>query len=128
VTDAIPQLGQARSNWRTVILVCRKCEKRLHHRGFGPRGKDRLSKALKKAVKAYARSRGLKSKGRVAPVGIVEMGCQKLCPRGGVTVVLSNRPDRWLVARAGVTPQEVLAAAGVSPDFLARLPSSADGR
>ena len=46
-----------RANWRGALLVCRKCQKKLHNEGFGPDGDERLSKALKRAVgtKPYTR-------------------------------------------------------------------------
>jgi hypothetical protein len=113
MTNRKPQFRRVRSNWRTVILVCRKCERRMGDRGFGPRGRGRLTKSLKMSVKAFAKARGGKSKGRAAPLGIVQVGCQKLCPRAGVTVVLANRPDCWLIVEKGAAPEQVLALAGV---------------
>lgn len=103
----------ARANWRADILVCRKCQKKLHNEGFGRDGDERLSKAIKRAVKASPAGRGAKLKGRRAPVGIVEVDCLKLCPKKGVTVVSSLRPDRWLVAGVGASADAVLVEAGI---------------
>jgi hypothetical protein len=102
-----------RANWRGAILVCRKCQKKLGNEGFGPKGEESLSKAMKRAVKASPVGRGAKLKGRAAPVGIVEVGCLKLCPKKGVTVVSGARPDRWLVAGVGAPAEAVLTEAGI---------------
>jgi hypothetical protein len=112
--DPNPAIRIKRANWRAAILVCRKCERRLHDRGFGPSGRMRLAKALKRTVKKSPAARGHKLKGRAAPLGIVEVGCQKLCPRGAVTVILGRQPDRWLVAEAGASTDELIALAGVN--------------
>ncbi|MFZ2983371.1 MAG: (2Fe-2S) ferredoxin domain-containing protein, partial [Sphingobium sp.] len=39
--------ASVRSNWKTAILVCRKCSKKVDG-GFGPKGNQPLGKALKK--------------------------------------------------------------------------------
>jgi len=102
-----------RARWRAAILVCRKCQKKLDDRGFGPNGDLRLAKAMTRAVKHSPAGRGSKMKGRRAPVGIVEVGCLKLCPKQGVTVVAGDQPHRWLVAGEGAVAEAVLAALGV---------------
>ena len=102
-----------KARWRAAILVCRKCQKKLHDQGFGPSGDQRLAKAMTRAVKNSPAGRGVKMKGRRAPVGIVEVGCLKLCPKGGVTVVAGARPDRWLVAAEGAEAEALLLALGV---------------
>ncbi len=102
-----------RAHWRAAVLVCRKCQKKLHDEGFGPDGDERLAKAMKRAVKGSPAGRGAKLKGRAAPVGIVEVGCLKLCPKHGVTVVSAAEPGRWLVAGIGASAEAVLAEAGV---------------
>ena len=52
-------------------------------------------------------------KGRLAPLGVVAIGCQKLCPRGGVTVIMGARPHAWLVVEPDVSAEQVIAMAGV---------------
>ena len=78
------------SNWRSSVLVCRKCSKKLDG-GFGPGGKQSLAKALRKHLAT--------GKGRKASVGIVEVGCLGICPRGAVTVVNGADSREWLLVR-----------------------------
>lgn len=102
-----------RAQWRAALLVCRKCQKKLGNEGFGPKGDQRLSKALIKTVKLSPAGRGARFKGRKAPVGVVEVGCLKVCPKRGVTVVDGRRPDRWLVVGEGASSEAVLAECGI---------------
>lgn len=88
------------SRWKKTLLVCRKCGKRIGG-GYGPKGRTPLAKALRKAS-------GLR-KGRKADVGIVEVGCLGVCPKGGVTVVNAAAPGDWLVVPAGAPVDEVVA-------------------
>ncbi|QUT04197.1 (2Fe-2S) ferredoxin domain-containing protein [Sphingobium phenoxybenzoativorans] len=80
------------SGWRTAVLVCRKCSKKLDG-GFGPKGDERLSKALRKHL-------ALK-KGRKAAAGIIEVNCLGICPKGAVTVVDGAHSREWLLVRPG---------------------------
>lgn len=86
------------SRWQGAILVCRKCSKKLKG-GFGPDGKAPLAKALRKALDG--------GKGRKARMGIVEVGCLDICPKGAVTLIDTAHPDQWLIVKAG-TPVEDL--------------------
>lgn len=87
----------ARSNWEASLLVCRKCSKKLGG-GFGPKGKTSLAKALK-------RHGGGKS--RKATLGVIEVKCLGVCPKGAVTVVDSRDPGRWRIVRAGADISEI---------------------
>jgi predicted metal-binding protein len=87
------------SHWAEVVLVCRKCSKKLGG-GFGPQGDKPLAKALKK------RAGG---KGRKAAFGVIETGCLDICPKRGVTVVRGSTPGDWQVIEAG-TPVDAVAA------------------
>ena len=71
--------------WENTLLICAKCSKRMDG-GFGPKGRTPLAKALRKHL-------GLK-KGRKASLGIVEVKCLGVCPRGAVTVVNGAAPRR----------------------------------
>ena len=85
-------MKQARARWSGAVLVCGKCSKKIGG-GFGPKGGERLAKALR-------REDGL-GKGRKALVGVVEVKCLGLCPKNAVTVVDTRRPGEWLVVPAG---------------------------
>ena len=85
-------MKRARSGWGGVILVCGKCSKKIGG-GFGPKGIDRLAKALRAAP-------GL-GKGRKAAVGVIETKCLGLCPKKAVTFVDTRRPGEWLVVAPG---------------------------
>lgn len=93
------------SGWETAVLVCRKCSKKLDG-GFGPNGKERLSKALRKhlAIK----------KGRKGAAGILEVGCLGVCPKGAVTVVNGASSREWLLVRPGADLDELAETLGVS--------------
>lgn len=90
----------ARANWRTTILVCRKCSKKAGG-GFGDKGRTGLAKALRAAA-------GL-GKGRKATAGIVEVGCLKICPRRGITVIDAAAPGEWLIVEPGAPVADLAA-------------------
>jgi predicted metal-binding protein len=90
-----------RTNWRNVVLICRKCSKKLDG-GFGPDGDERLAKALRKHLSL--------KKGRKADAGIVEVNCLGVCPRGAVTVVDGADSKEWLLVRAGADLDELARA------------------
>lgn len=82
------------AGWTDVVLVCRKCSKKL--------GDERLAKALRRAL-------DLPKDARKGSVGIVETGCFDVCPKGAVVVVKADRPDDWLVIPRG-TPMDAIIA------------------
>ncbi|MGL4312579.1 MAG: hypothetical protein ACRCSO_01185 [Sphingomonas sp.] len=100
-----------KSRWQRTILVCAKCSKRLDG-GFGKKGKRGLAKALRHHL-------GLK-RWRKSPIGIVEVKCLGVCPRGGVTLVDAARPGEWHVVPEG------MAAAAVAEMLGLDLPGTAD--
>ncbi|MEJ7933159.1 (2Fe-2S) ferredoxin domain-containing protein [Sphingobium sp. AN558] len=81
-----------RSNWRSAVLVCRKCSKKLDG-GFGPDGDERLARALRKHLALR--------KGRKAAAGVIEVGCLGVCPKGAVTVIDGADAREWLLVRPG---------------------------
>ena len=87
-----------RARWERAILVCAKCEKKVKG-GFGPDGRQALSKALAK------RNGG--GKGRKALLGVIATKCLKVCPKGAVTVVDAGRPGEWLIVPKGTPIAEV---------------------
>lgn len=80
------------ANWSHAVLICKKCQKKLKG-GFGPDGKDRLAKALRKKLPAR--------KGRKGRLGVVEVPCLDVCPKKAVMLVDSRRPDVWRIVRPG---------------------------
>jgi len=77
--------GQVRlveTGWSEVLLICRKCSKKLKG-GFGPEGRDTLRTAL--------RGR-LRESGRRGEVGLIEVKCFGVCPKGAVTVAMASEP------------------------------------
>lgn len=95
-----------RSNWANVVLVCRKCSKKLDG-GFGPDGDERLAKALRRHLSL--------KKGRKAAAGIVEVNCLGACPQGAVTVVDGAASREWLLVRPGVNLDDLTEALGFVP-------------
>lgn len=96
--DSVP------ANWRSTVLICRKCSKKLDG-GFGKNGDKPLAKALRKHL-------ALK-KGRKAKAGIIETGCLGVCPRGAVTVVNGSASREWLLVRPGVDLDELAQELGL---------------
>ncbi|MDB5704833.1 MAG: hypothetical protein JWN66_1949 [Sphingomonas bacterium] len=103
------RLKSVRSGWSNTLLVCKKCSKRLDG-GFGPKGRTPLAEALRKRL-------GLK-KGRKGKVGIVEVKCLGVCPRGAVTVVNGAAPGEWMLVKAGADLDVIAAGLGLqSPSW-----------
>lgn len=88
-----------RSDWSHTLMICAKCSKKVGG-GFGAKGRQSLAKVLRKEL-------GLKS-GRKAAIGIVEVKCLKVCPRGAVTVVDSRDNQHWKIVRAGADTHVVM--------------------
>ena len=97
------RLKSVRSDWSNTLLVCRKCSKRLGG-GFGPKGRTSLAKALRKHLDV--------KKGRKGAIGIVEVKCLGLCPRGAVTMIDGRAPGEWLLVKAGADLDDVAKAVG----------------
>lgn len=83
---------QVRAGWTGAVLVCGKCSKKLGG-GFGAKGRTSLAKAL--------RGEAGFGKGRKATIGVVEVKCLGICPKGAVTIVDSRAPGRWRIVPAG---------------------------
>ncbi|WP_205624859.1 thioredoxin domain-containing protein [Geminicoccus roseus] len=93
-----------KSEWTEVVLVCRKCSKKLRG-GFGPDGDQSLSKALRREMQPE----NGKAKGRRARIGVVEVGCFDVCPKNAVVAVQAASPGKWLVIPAGTPASEAAA-------------------
>ncbi len=85
--------------WQHVILICRKCTRKLDG-GFGSSGDESLRAELKRALGRA----GMRRRFRV-----VETGCLAICPQDAVSVVGPSSPAKVLVVPAGSDPAQVLA-------------------
>ena len=77
--------------WRTVVIVCRKCGKKLGG-GFGRKRKESLRILLRQT---------LREAGRRRDVRICETGCLGICPKGGVTALNATNPGMIHIIQAG---------------------------
>lgn len=105
-------VSSSKTEWRDVVLLCRKCQKRLDGKGFGPRG----DKSLKKALKKYFKRQGVDSKGRKASLKILETGCFDICPKEAVVAINASNPKALLIVPAGADLFEVKARLGIDDD------------
>lgn len=106
---------RARSDWTDVVLVCRKCSKKLDG-GFGDDGDQRLAKALRKSLKDDGKDDGKSDgKGRKAKVGVIEVDCLDVCPKNAVMVVKASNPGDWVVTPRGASTQAVMERLGLGP-------------
>ena len=92
------------ADWRDVVLVCRKCSKKLDG-GFGPDGDERFAKALRRALDG---GEGRKAKARRRAVGVVEVGCLDVCPKRAVVVVKGSEPKSMILIPEGAEMTEVV--------------------
>ena len=95
----------AKTRWRDVVLVCRKCSKKLDGGGFGPDGDRSLRKALRKDLNA--------GKGRKADLAVIETGCFDVCPKNAVVAFNAARPEALLIVPRGADLREVKARLGL---------------
>lgn len=110
----------ARSNWERALLVCGKCSRKVGG-GFGPKGSASLAKTLR-------REPGL-GKGRRARIGVVEVKCLGVCPKGAVTVVDTGNPTRWHLVPSGLQDEEIarmLLAEPLGEAPMTRIPTDGD--
>ena len=95
----------SRTQWRDVVLVCKKCSKKLKGGGFGPDGDKTLKKALRKYLKA--------GKGRKAELAVIETACFDVCPKNAVIAVNAAQPKQLLIVPVGADLLEVKARLGL---------------
>jgi predicted metal-binding protein len=99
---------RARSDWTEVVLVCRKCSKKLDG-GFGEDGDEKLAKALRKGLKAPGGG-----KGRKARVGVIEVDCFDVCPKNAAVAVKASNPGEWVVVPRGASTEAVTERLGLT--------------
>lgn len=97
-----------KSDWTDVVLVCRKCAKKLKG-GFGPKGKTPLVEALREEIGAREKSRPMKKPRRKgAHVTVFEVPCLDVCPKGMAIVVPGGDPGRWRLVKPGADLSDLL--------------------
>ena len=92
-----------RADWQHVVLVCRKCTRKLDGRGFGAEGRQSLAKALGRAANGKA-----KVKPREARLAVIEVDCLKVCPKNAVMAVNARTPQDWVIVPAGTPLPRIL--------------------
>jgi predicted metal-binding protein len=101
MTSSLKTVRETPAKWDEVLLVCRKCGKKLDG-GFGDDRSSRLDRILRKALKQVDRSR----------VKLVSVSCLKVCPKGAVTVVRGSNPGSVYLVAAGADASDALDALG----------------
>ncbi len=108
---------QVKADWRDVVLVCRKCSKKLDG-GFGPAGEQALAKALRKTLARPAP--GGAASGRIKPrrrgIAVLEVGCLDICPKKAVVALRAADPGRWIVVPEGADLDEVAIRLGLQSE------------
>ena len=95
--EAMPdRIASRPTPWRSVVVVCRKCGKKLGG-GFGHKRKESLRDVLRQA---------LRDAGRRRDVRICETSCLGLCPKHGVTAFSATSPGTIYVIPAGMDGAE----------------------
>jgi len=96
----------ARTDWQDVVLVCRKCQKKLKGGGYGPDGDLSLKKALRRYLKP--------GKGRKASLAVIETPCFDVCPKNAVVAVNASQPKALLIVPEGADLLEVRSRLGLA--------------
>lgn len=109
-----------------VVLVCRKCLKKMKGGGFGPAGDERLDRALEAAALAAAVAagndrpqrvaalRGKARRRRLLPVLVGTVACLKICPKDAVMAISCAQPGQWLAVPRGTAAGDVAARLGLA--------------
>ena len=97
---------QLRADWRDVVLVCRKCSKKLDG-GFGPDGEQTLAKALRKRLATVGNAHG-KVKARRRDIAVIEVGCFDICPKKAVVMVKCSDPKIMFLVPKDAEMDDVL--------------------
>ncbi len=90
------------TGWIDAILICRKCGKKLDG-GFGVDGTDSLRKALRTVLRAS---------GERQRIGLIDISCLGLCPKGAVTVLRASQPGEMRIVPAGADAAALLTLPG----------------
>jgi predicted metal-binding protein len=89
------------TGWQDTAFICRKCARTLDG-GFGEDGKQTLRQALRDA---------LRRRGQRGRLGLIEVACLGICPKGAVTIGLASAPGHLLVVARHTQAEAILALA-----------------
>lgn len=84
--------------WKQVLVVCRKCGKKLRG-GFGDKRKETLKSVLRET---------LRQAGRRRDVRVLETSCIGICPKQAVTALNASQPGVVHTVPAGTEGDEAL--------------------
>lgn len=113
---------QVRADWRDVVLVCRKCAKKLDG-GFGPDGDEAFAKALRRSLDDGEKR---KVKALRREIAVVEVGCLDICPKRAVVVVKGSEPTSVFLIPKGAAMAEVVGRLTLETgDGIAEVPAAA---
>ena len=98
---------QVGAEWRDVVLVCRKCARKLDG-GFGPDGDEGFAKALRRSLDG-----GRKVKARRRAVAVVEVDCLDICPKKAIVVVKGSEPGSMILVPRGAEMPDVVERLGL---------------
>jgi hypothetical protein len=96
-------LRNVSAKWDEVLLVCRKCSRKVHG-GFGKDGDKRLEKALKSALKSQGRYK------------VVPVSCLDICPKNAVCLVQASAPSTVHLVPPGTPMEEVVGRLAPLPE------------
>lgn len=113
------RIKQVRADWAEVVLVCRKCSKKLDG-GFGAKGDRSLAKTLRRELD------GGKGGHRKDGAAVIEVDCLDICPKDAVVAINAADPKTWRVIPRGAPIQEILDSLGLDGSRDAR--TAADPR
>ena len=103
---------QVKADWRDVVLVCRKCSKKLDG-GFGPQHDKTLAKVLRRALAKPDDAASRKIRPRRREIAVLEVGCLDICPKKAVVALRAADPGRWVVVPEGADLAEVAMRLGI---------------
>lgn len=107
-------IKRVKADWREVVLVCRKCSKKLKGGGFGDDGDQKLAKALRKAIGGKSG----KSLSRKSGAAVIEVDCLDVCPKNAVVAVRAAAPGTWVVVPRGTPMTTVVARLGLGDEMI----------
>jgi predicted metal-binding protein len=100
----IQPIRKIRTRHEEVILVCRKCSKKIGG-GFGPNADMRFDKAMRRELEL--------GKGRKSRIRFLRVPCFDICAKNAVTVVKGSEPESFYVIPRGAALEDVSAMLGI---------------